>query len=73
MPAAWMIGHHFVGLGFLEGGERLWGLLLAWKNLLRQIVEPRADRGVGQSFHGGRIEPGDDLVRGAQNPNQTDK
>ena len=51
--------------GPVQGGERLRRLLLAREDLLAEIDEPRAHRGIGQGIHDRRIEPGDDGRRRA--------
>src|SRR5450755_2059826 len=52
-------------LGFLVGAQRLRGLLLGWINLLPDLGEPLLHRRIGQAFHDGLVEFGDNVLRRA--------
>ena len=55
----------FVDLGLVEGSERFRRLLLARRNLLPEIGEPRADRRIGERLDHRGVELGDDVLRRA--------
>src|SRR5262245_38056947 len=52
----------FLDLGFLERRERLWRLLLAWRNVEALLYAARPHRRIFESFNNGSVELGDDGV-----------
>src|SRR5262249_12856177 len=52
----------FLNLGLLKRAERLWGLLLARRNLLDDIRETSMDDRIGEGGHYGGIELRNDVV-----------
>src|SRR5262245_42980352 len=58
-------GPPLVDLRLVICGERLRRLLLAWRDLVSELVEPLPHAGVGQGFHGRGVELGDHVLRRA--------